>query len=87
MLDAVVGLMWPEGMAYHTFVGDDVAGARAPDRRDLVYETRDGFMIVATVAHREFAPTVRSYSKTRASLRRLAWSNTPRRGSRSWPTS
>ena len=55
MLDAVVGLMWPEGMAYHTFVGDDVAGARAPDRRDLVYETRDGFMIVATVAHREFA--------------------------------
>ncbi len=54
MLDAVVAFMWPEGMAYHTFVGDDVAGVEAPDRRELVFETRDGFIIVGTVAHREW---------------------------------
>ncbi len=54
MLDAVVEFMWPEGMAYHTFVGDDVAHVKAPDRRELVFETRDGFMIVGTVAHREW---------------------------------
>jgi crotonobetainyl-CoA:carnitine CoA-transferase CaiB-like acyl-CoA transferase len=54
MLDAVVDFMWPEGMAYHTFVGDDVAHVKAPERRELVFETRDGFMIVGTVAHREW---------------------------------
>ncbi len=54
MLDAVVAFMWPEGMAYHTFVGDDVAGVEPPDRRELVFETRDGFIIVGTVAHREW---------------------------------
>jgi crotonobetainyl-CoA:carnitine CoA-transferase CaiB-like acyl-CoA transferase len=54
MLDAVVAFMWPEGMAYHTFVGDDMAHVEPPDRRELVYETRDGHMIVGTVAHREW---------------------------------
>ncbi len=54
MLDAVVEFMWPEGMAYHTFIGEDVAGATPPDRRDLVFETADGFMIAGTVAHREW---------------------------------
>ena len=54
MLDAVVAFMWPEGMAYHTFVGDDVAGLKPPARRELVFETRDGHMIVGTVAHREW---------------------------------
>ncbi len=54
MLDAVIAFMWPEGMAYHTFVGDDVAHVKAPARRDLVFETRDGYMIVGTVAHREW---------------------------------
>jgi crotonobetainyl-CoA:carnitine CoA-transferase CaiB-like acyl-CoA transferase len=54
MLDAMVAFLWPEGMVFHTFVGDDVAGIKPPDRRDLVYETSDGYMIVGTVAHREF---------------------------------
>jgi len=54
MLDAVVAFMWPEGMAYHTFLGDDVAGLQAPDRRELVFETRDGYVVVGTVAHREW---------------------------------
>jgi crotonobetainyl-CoA:carnitine CoA-transferase CaiB-like acyl-CoA transferase len=54
MLDAVVAFVWPEGMAYHTFVGE---GRRRPEpvaRRDLVYETLDGHVIVSTVAPREW---------------------------------
>jgi crotonobetainyl-CoA:carnitine CoA-transferase CaiB-like acyl-CoA transferase len=54
MLDAMVAFLWPEGMVFHTFVGDDVDAIKPPDRRDLVYETSDGYMIVGTVAHREF---------------------------------
>ncbi len=54
MLDAVIAFVWPEGMAYHTFVSPE-APKRAPvARRDLVYETRDGYVVVSTVAHREW---------------------------------
>jgi len=60
MLDAVVAFMWPEGMAYHTYVGDDVAHLKPPDRRELVFETVDGHMIVGTVAHREWVAFCRA---------------------------
>ncbi|MEE9280472.1 MAG: CoA transferase [Myxococcota bacterium] len=63
MLDAVVEFMWPEGMAYHTFIGEDVAGATPPDRRDLVFETADGFMIAGTVAHREWVAFCQAVEK------------------------
>ena len=62
MLDAVVAFMWPEGMAYYTFVGDD-AGAKPPDRRELVFETKDGYMIAGTVAHREWAAFCQAVEK------------------------
>ncbi len=39
MLDAVVSFLWPEGMARHTFVGEDIQAGRPPDVRDLVFET------------------------------------------------
>jgi len=54
MLDAVVAFLWPEGMAYHTLLRDGDAPARPPARRELVFETQDGFMIVGTVARREW---------------------------------
>jgi len=54
MLDAVIAFMWPEGMAYHTFVGEGRPQPKPVDRRDLVFETRDGHMVVSTVALREF---------------------------------
>ena len=54
MLDAMIAFVWPEGMAYHTFVGDGVPRLEPVARRDLVFETRDGHMIVSTVALREF---------------------------------
>jgi crotonobetainyl-CoA:carnitine CoA-transferase CaiB-like acyl-CoA transferase len=54
MLDAVIAFVWPEAMAYHTFVSPDAPKIRPVARRDLVYETADGYMIVSTVAHREW---------------------------------
>src|SRR5882672_8102270 len=53
MLDAVIAFVWPEGMAYHTFLGEDRQIKPVP-RRDLVFQTKDGHMIASTVAHREF---------------------------------
>jgi len=63
MLDAVIAFAWPEGMAYQTFIDERFEKAKPVDRRDLVYETRDGFMIVSTVAHREFAAFARAADK------------------------
>jgi crotonobetainyl-CoA:carnitine CoA-transferase CaiB-like acyl-CoA transferase len=54
MLDAVIAFMWPEGMAYHTYIADGLPKINPVDRRDLVYATADGHMIVATVALREW---------------------------------
>jgi crotonobetainyl-CoA:carnitine CoA-transferase CaiB-like acyl-CoA transferase len=54
MLDAVLAFVWPEGMAYHTFVSPDLKKPKQVARRDLVYETSDGYVVVSTVAHREF---------------------------------
>jgi crotonobetainyl-CoA:carnitine CoA-transferase CaiB-like acyl-CoA transferase len=54
MLDAVMAFVWPEGMAYHTFVSPDRPKPKQVARRDLIYETTDGFIVVSTVAHREW---------------------------------
>jgi crotonobetainyl-CoA:carnitine CoA-transferase CaiB-like acyl-CoA transferase len=54
MLDAVVAFMWPEGMAYHTFIAEGLPKPKPVERRDLVFETLDGHMIASTVALREF---------------------------------
>jgi len=64
MLDAVLAFTWPEGMAYHTFVADHLPKPRPVARRDLVYETRDGFVVVSTVAHREWEGFCRAAEKT-----------------------
>lgn len=53
MLDAVIAFVWPEGMAYHTFVREGDA-LQPVERRDLVFATKDGYMIASTVALREF---------------------------------
>ena len=54
MLDAVIAFVWPEGMAYHTFIADGLSKPKAVARRDLVYDTDDGFVIVSTVSPREW---------------------------------
>jgi crotonobetainyl-CoA:carnitine CoA-transferase CaiB-like acyl-CoA transferase len=54
MLDAVLAFVWPEGMAYYTFVNPDRPKPKIVQRRDLIYETKDHYVVVSTVAHREF---------------------------------
>jgi crotonobetainyl-CoA:carnitine CoA-transferase CaiB-like acyl-CoA transferase len=62
MLDAVIAFVWPEGMAYHTFIGEGRQIKPVP-RRDLVFSTKDGHMIASTVAHREFQGFCRAVGK------------------------
>ena len=64
MLDAVIAFVWPEGMAYHTFIADGDHKPKPVARRDLVFATRDGHMIASTVAHREFQGFCRAAGKT-----------------------
>jgi crotonobetainyl-CoA:carnitine CoA-transferase CaiB-like acyl-CoA transferase len=63
MLDAVIAFVWPEGMAYHTFVSPDLPRPKPVARRDLVYETLDGYVVASTVAHREFEGFCRAVGK------------------------
>jgi crotonobetainyl-CoA:carnitine CoA-transferase CaiB-like acyl-CoA transferase len=63
MLDAVISFMWPEGMAYYTMIGEGRQPLRPIDRRDLVFETADGYMIASTVALREFQGFSRAAGK------------------------
>ncbi|MEM7411231.1 MAG: CoA transferase [Myxococcota bacterium] len=64
MLDAVIAFVWPEGMAYHTFLAHDGPAPKPVARRDLVFATRDGHIIASTVAHREFQGFCRAAGKT-----------------------
>lgn len=54
MLDAVIAFLWPEGMARHTFLGPDVGVSRPSETRDLVFETRDGFITAGAVSDAEW---------------------------------
>lgn len=64
MLDAVISFVWPEGMAYHTFVAEHLPKPKAVARRDLVYETSDGYVIVSTVSPREWQGFCRGVERT-----------------------
>jgi crotonobetainyl-CoA:carnitine CoA-transferase CaiB-like acyl-CoA transferase len=63
MLDAVIAFAWPEGMAYNTFIDERFERMKPVDRRDLVFETKNGHMIASTVAHREFQGFCRAAGK------------------------
>jgi crotonobetainyl-CoA:carnitine CoA-transferase CaiB-like acyl-CoA transferase len=63
MLDAVIAFVWPEGMAYHTFVSPDLPKRQPIARRDLIYETQNGYVVVSTVAHREWQGFCRAAQK------------------------
>jgi crotonobetainyl-CoA:carnitine CoA-transferase CaiB-like acyl-CoA transferase len=64
MLDAVLAFVWPEGMAYHTFVREDLPKPKPVARRDLVYDTQDGYVVVSTVSHREWEGFCRAAKRT-----------------------
>jgi len=54
MLDAVIHFLWPEGMARHTYLGRDVGVSRPTEVRDLVFETRDGYITAGAVSDAEW---------------------------------
>lgn len=54
MLDAMVSLAWPEGMAGQTFVGHEAEVPRNALAQDLVYETADGWMTAGAVSDSEW---------------------------------
>ena len=63
MLDAVVSFLWPEGMAYHTFVRNGEAVSRPPDTRDLIFETADGYITAGAMSDKEWAGMVRALDR------------------------
>jgi crotonobetainyl-CoA:carnitine CoA-transferase CaiB-like acyl-CoA transferase len=63
MLDAVIAFVWPEGMAYHTFIAPGRPKPKPVQRRDMVYDTADGYVMVSTVAHREWQGFCRAAEK------------------------
>ncbi len=58
MLDAMVALLWPEGMARHTFMSG--ASRDRPIAQDLVFETTDGFITAGTVSDSEWEGMARA---------------------------
>jgi crotonobetainyl-CoA:carnitine CoA-transferase CaiB-like acyl-CoA transferase len=59
MLDAVVAFLWPEGMAAHTFIDSDGRVYRQA-ARDLVFETRDGYITAGAVSDAEWQGMARA---------------------------
>jgi crotonobetainyl-CoA:carnitine CoA-transferase CaiB-like acyl-CoA transferase len=53
MLDAVISFLWPEGMAAYTF-GDNQGRALRQSSRDLIFETRDGYITAGAVSDAEW---------------------------------
>jgi crotonobetainyl-CoA:carnitine CoA-transferase CaiB-like acyl-CoA transferase len=53
MLDAVIAFLWPEGMAAHTF-RDNQGRALRQSIRDLIFETRDGYITAGAVSDAEW---------------------------------
>jgi crotonobetainyl-CoA:carnitine CoA-transferase CaiB-like acyl-CoA transferase len=64
MLDAVVSFVWPEGMAAQTIVRDDPREAAASEkRRDLLFETTDGFITTGAMSNKEWEGLVRALER------------------------
>ncbi len=60
MLDAMVALAWPEGMAGLTFIGDENELPRNALAQDLVFETADGWMTAGAVSDSEWEGLTRA---------------------------
>lgn len=54
MLDVVLSFLWSGEMDGHTFVGDEIQGPEGVSPFDLIYETSDGYICVATVTDAQF---------------------------------
>lgn len=54
MLDSVLAFLWSSDMGGHTFVGDEMDQEMAQSWIDLIYETKDGYISVAVMRHKEW---------------------------------
>ena len=54
MLDSVIAFLWSSDMGGQTFVGKEVSAQRAATFIDLIYETKDGYISVATMANKQW---------------------------------
>ena len=61
MLDAIVSFLWHSDMGSQTFVGEDIPQQHAASFKDLIYETADGYMSVATMSDREWEAVTRVF--------------------------
>lgn len=63
MLDAMVGYLWPEGMAGFTFIGKEVKAARAQFAQDLIFQTVDGYITAGAVSDAEWEGMCRALER------------------------
>ncbi len=71
MLDAVLAFLWGSDMGGHTFVGDEMEREMAQSFIDLIYETKDGYISVAVMRHKEWLGLARA-------VERPDWAEDPR---------
>lgn len=55
MLDAMISFLWATDMGAYTFADRPVAPEKAASFIDLIYQTADGYITVATMSDREWA--------------------------------
>ena len=63
MLDTVIAFLWSSDMSGHTFVGRETDVERAQSFIDLIYETRDGFVSIATMQDKEWVGFARAVGR------------------------
>jgi crotonobetainyl-CoA:carnitine CoA-transferase CaiB-like acyl-CoA transferase len=71
MLDCVLAFLWGSDMGGHTFIGDELDKEMAQSWIDLIYETRDGYISVAVMRHKEWCGLA-------AAAERPDWTEDPR---------
>ncbi|MEE9588668.1 MAG: CaiB/BaiF CoA-transferase family protein [Hyphomicrobiaceae bacterium] len=54
MLDTMISFLWSSDMGGHTFIGDEMENETAQSFIDLIYETADGYISVATMQDKEW---------------------------------
>src|SRR6201993_1993364 len=63
MLEAVLAFLWASDMSSQTFMGNQPARQEAASTIDLIYETADGYMTVATLTDRQWSGLARAVER------------------------
>jgi crotonobetainyl-CoA:carnitine CoA-transferase CaiB-like acyl-CoA transferase len=71
MLEVVLSFLWSAEMDGHTFVGQESQGPEGVSPYDMIYETADGYICVATVTDDQFCRFAKAVGRTE-------WLNDPR---------